>query len=459
MISRSEVGRGWHAQLGLLTAPVSVVCANDSLAFAIIKVRNTLCRAVGFVIWLGLTTRLHAQQVLASPPPGFAPQTNLIATLSGTNQIEGATAEATPSGGTTSHRLWDLGPVHLHPHMFYSVSYGNGIQSQPGNQSKTVVNTISPGMSADIGTHWHLDYTPTLRFYSNHEFKDELDHSVILNWGTTCGEWALGASQSYASSSTPLIETASQTDTETYSTVLSAAYQLNSKVSLNFLANQTFQYVNSVFTNQPLSDSKAWSTTEGFNYQIFPRLSAGATLGFTYDALKVGSDMTFEQLQGQLNWHLGNKLSFSFHGGFEDRQFLDSNVPDALNPIFGLSLVYNLFEVTTIAFSAERTVTASYFQNEITEAFGFSGSIHQRLLKRLYLDVTGGFTTSSFQATATGLSVNREDDLSTITVRLSCPFLQHGNASVFYNWSDNSSNQGGFGYASNQVGLELGYRF
>jgi hypothetical protein len=75
------------------------------------------------------------------------------------------------------------------------------------------------------------------------------------------------------------------------------------------------------------------------------------------------------------------------------------------------------------------------------------------------LDINGGFTTSSFQATTTGLSVNREDDLTTITVRLSCPFLQHGNASVFYNWSDNSSNEAGFGYTSNQIGLELGYRF
>jgi hypothetical protein len=401
VISRSEVGRGWHAQPGLVTAPVSVPSGNDSLAFEKTKVRNALCQTVGIFIWLGFANHLHAQQVLAPPPPAFAPQKNVIATLSGTNQTEGVTSEATPSGGTASHRLWDMGPVHLHPHMFYSVSYGNGIQSQPGNQSKTVVNTMSPGMAADIGTHWHLDYTPTLRFYSSRDFKDGVDQSVILNWGTTSAEWALGASQSYASSSTPLIETASQTDTETYSTVLSAAYQLNSKVSLNFLANQTFQYVNSVSTNQPLSDSKAWSTTEGFNYQIFPRLSAGATLGFTYDELKVGSDMTSEQLQGQLNWHVGNKLSISFHGGFEDRQFLDSNVPDALNPIFGLSLVYNLFEVTTIAFSADRTVTASYLQNEITEAFGFSGSIHQRLLKRLYLDVNGGFSTSSFQAKTT----------------------------------------------------------
>lgn len=432
---------------------------NKFRASPLTNVRNALCWTLVSVICLRWASHSEAQQVLAPPPPGFALQTNGIVALAGTNQTELTAPETAPSGGTTSRRLWDLGPVHLHPHLFYSISYGNGIQAQPGSQSKTLINTLSPGIAADIGTHWHLDYVPTLRFYSSHEFEDGVDQSVALNWGTIYADWVLGASQSYVSSSSPLVETASQTDTETYSTTLNATYQLNTKVSLTFSAGQNLQYLGSVSTNQPLSDSKTWSTTEGFNYQISPRLSAGATAGLVYDAIAIGSDMLSEQLQGRFDWRVENKLSLSFHGGFEDRQFLDSSAPNALNPIFGLSFVYNLFELTTITFSADRTVTASYFQNEITEAFGFAGGIHQRLLKVLYLDVGGGFTKSSYRATTTSLSVNREDDLSTVTVRLSCPFLQHGNVSVFYQWSDNSSNQGGFGYTSDQVGLELGYRF
>jgi uncharacterized protein (PEP-CTERM system associated) len=214
-----------------------------------------------------------------------------------------------------------------------------------------------------------------------------------------------------------------------------------------------------VLTNQPLSDSKNWSTTEGLNYQIWPRLSAGINLAFAYDELTIGSDMTSETIQGQLDWRVGNKLSLSMQGGIEDRQFIDSATSDALNPILGLSIAYNLFEVTAITFSASRTVGTSYFQNEITEALGFTGGIHQRLLQKLYLDVTGGYSTTSYQATTTGLSVNRKDDRTNINVRMSCAFLQRCSASAFYDWSDNSSNQGGFGYTSNQVGLELGYHF
>jgi hypothetical protein len=421
-------------------------------------VRNALHWTFGSIICSTILQISHAQQVLAPPPREFAPQTNIIATLSGTEQIEEIPPQQA-QGGAPSHRIWDFGPVHLHPHLLYSISYGDGIQSQPGSKSKTLINTIMPGMGADIGSHWHLDYTPTLRYYSSHDLKDELNHSVILNWGAAYEDWALAASQSYVSSSTPLVDTASQTDTETYSTVASTAYQLNSKVSLSLVANQTIEFVENLATNQPLSDSKTWSATAGFSYQIFPRLDAGATVGFAYDVISPGSDMTSERLQAHLNWLLGTKLKFAFRGGFEDRQFLESNTPDALNPIFGLSLVYNLFEFTTIAFSADRTVSKSYFQNEFTESTGFTAGLHQRMLTRLYLDITGGFTKSSYRATDTTLSVSREDNRGNINIRLSCPFLRHGSASVFYDWSDNTSTQNGFGYTSSQVGLELGYRF
>jgi hypothetical protein len=42
---------------------------------------------------------------------------------------------------------------------------------------------------------------------------------------------------------------------------------------------------------------------------------------------------------------------------------------------------------------------------------------------------------------------------------LSCPFLKRGTVALFYNWSDNSSNDRGYSYQSNQGGLELGYHF
>jgi len=421
-------------------------------------VRNALRWQLGLILCLGTLHRAYSQQVLALPPPEFAAKTNTIATLWGTNQIE-QSAEVSRSDETTTRRLWDLGPVHLHPHVFYSLSYGNGLQSQPGNQSKSLINTLSPGMAVDVGSHWHLDYAPTLRYYSSREFRDSLDHFVSLAWGTICGAWKLGASQSYARTSEPLIETGSQTVTKIYSTVLRTAYQLNSKTSLEFTANQGFRYANSVSTNQPLTDSKTWTAIATANYQLSPALSIGPSFTFAYDNLNVGSDMMSEQFQGQFLWRPGPKLTCSGRGGLEVRQFLDSTESDLLTPVFALSLAYRLFEVTTFSLAANRTITPSYFGNQLAEVYSANGGVRQRLFQHLYLDVTGGYTTTTYRITSASPSANRDDDYATVNIRLSCPFLQHGSASVFYNWSDNVSSQPGFGYNSSQVGLELGYRF
>lgn len=420
--------------------------------------QNAFRWQLGFLLCLGALHCVYSQQVLAPPPPEFAAKTNTIATLWGTNQFEPTAPRALDE--TTTRRLWDLGPVHLHPHIFYSLSYGNGLQSQPGNQSKSLINTFSAGMAVDIGSHWHLDYTPTLRYYSSHEFRDSLDHSVSLTWATICGDWKLGASQSYAASSEPLVETGSQIATEIYSTVLSTAYQLNSKTSLEFSANQGFRYVNSISTNQPLTDSKTWTAIATANYQLSPAVSIGPSLTFAYDNLKVGSDMTSEQFQGQFLWRPGPKLTCLGKGGLEIRQFLvDSTEPDLVTPVFAFSFAYRLFEVTTFSLAVNRTVTPSYFGNQFTESSSINGGVRQRLLQRLYLDVIGGYTTTTYRTTSAGKSANRDDDYATVNIRLSCPFLQHGSVSVFYDWSDNISTQAGFGYNSDQVGLELGYRF
>jgi uncharacterized protein (PEP-CTERM system associated) len=130
-----------------------------------------------------------------------------------------------------------------------------------------------------------------------------------------------------------------------------------------------------------------------------------------------------------------------------------------LTPVFNGSISYHPFDQTVLTLTASRSVSPSYFQSEITEAAGFTGAIQQRLFGKLTVNVSGGFTATSYKSTALGLTASREDEHSSINVRFSYPFFNRGTVSVFYDWSDNSSNTDGFKYQSNQAGLELGYRF
>lgn len=413
------------------------------------------------------------QSVLAPPPPEFSRQgqtfrsagTNLLdvgqtqtTNVVSTNEI--ATPVVTPP-----QRLLDWGPIHLHPHPFYRISYGNGIQASPGNQEKTLINEISPGVAIELGTHWHLDYTPALRFYSSSSFRDTVDHSVTFGGGVAYQNWIFGLSQGYASTSEPRVETGGQTDQETYNTALNASCLLNSHLSLDLGFNQDFRFVSQnvstqqVLQLQQLSDSQTWAVNGGLNYQFWPGLRAGFNIVVGYDSVQIGSDMTHEQFQLNVNWHPGQKLTLFVSGGFEDRQFLDSQASDTINPIFNGSLLYQLFEATGFSLTGSHTIAPSYYNNQITESTEFSGAVRQRFFGHLFLDLTGGYRTSSYQTTTITQRVHRRDDYVFFNVRLTCPFLKNGSASIFYDTSENSSSESGFGYSSNQAGLELGYRF
>jgi predicted porin len=298
-----------------------------------------------------------------------------------------------------------------------------------------------------------LDYTPTWTFYSNKQFRDTLDHSVVLNGGTAYGDWVLGLSQSYVSSDQPLIETGGQTAQETYSTAITASYRFGRAMSVDLAVNQNFTFTEN-FTN-----SREWSTMDWLNYQLWPRFDIGIGVGGGYVDVSPGTDMTYEQYQGRVNWRATDKISFQVHGGLEDRQFLDAGTGDLINPLYGATVQYQPFEATTLSLSANRAVSTSPFQNEVTENTDLSGSLNQRLLERFNLSLGAGYHTRKYIVSAAGFPAGRKDEYYSFNARLSTTFLKRGTIAATYQFSNNSSSVAGYGYSSNQFGFEVGYRY
>ncbi len=362
------------------------------------------------------------------------------------------------------------GPITLHPHPFYQFLYGSGIASAPGKQQDTYVQTFAPGMLINLGDHWTLDYTPTLKFYSTSSFQDTLDHSATLSWGTAYGDWFFRASQGYTTSSDPAVETAEQTDQESYTTSANISYQINDRMSTSLGFNQYFNYLDGSSTNlllQPLSNSRGWSTMDWLNCTFWPRLSAGLGLGFGYNQQDGSPDNINEQYQGQLNWRATDKISFQLSGGLQDQQYLSGGAGDLLTPIFSAGVQYQPFTQTQIGLTASRSISSSYFQNQDTESTTISGQLQQRLLGEFNLSLSGSYGNSRYVASATGLSTSRVDDLYSFNARLSHSFLgQRGTISVLYQYSKDTSSQSGFvapgsgfGFSSSQVGFEIGYQY
>jgi hypothetical protein len=408
---------------------------------------------------------------LPAQPPFIGPATvgsaQPLSPIMGTSALSGAPGPVGPVTLGPGIPLW--GPIDIHPHLLYTFLDGNGIQATPGHQSKTVINTVAPGFLLNLGAHWSIDYTPTFSFYSSSAFKNTTDESVTLRGDWTYEDWVLGLSQNYVSSTQPLIETGRQTDTEAYATALNASYQMGSKFSLQLGLNQNFRDA----TGEGLSDLEEWTTQDWLNYQAGTMFGMGIGLIAGYDNVDPGSAMPFEQIQGRINFHPGPKLTLTLGGGVEDRQFLDPGAPPLISPIFNGSLLYQIFQPTTLSLSASRSVTPSLLDNQIETITAVNGLIRQQLSKKFSVEANAGYTTEPQTSIVAGplpqyflgapprstLQEVRNDTVTSFRISLLYDVVQRATFSVFYTLSDNSSGQANFAYWSHQVGLSLNYHY
>jgi hypothetical protein len=228
---------------------------------------------------------------------------------------------------------------------------------------------------------------------------------------------------------------------------------MNSKMSLDLAANQNF-----VSADQFLSYDE-WSTLDWLNYQFWPRLTAAVGVGGGYDNEDTSPDMTFEQLQGRVNWRATDKISFQLHGGVEVRQFLSGGAGDLINPVFGASVQYQPFEQTKISLTGERVVSASYLQNQVTETIGVSAGLNQRLLGKLFLNLNGGYQMVKYVSSVNTSGSNRRDDYCFLNAQLNRVFLKRGTIAVLYQISKDDSSLPGYSFTSHQVGFQIGYSY
>jgi hypothetical protein len=404
---------------------------------------------VTLVSLFALSETAGAQQVVAPPPSvSVTPPAVLDA---GPGEMQFFMPENPLSTFPDEDRPLQVGPVIVRPHLFYQFLYGSGIQSNPGQQHDTIVQSLAPGVLFVLSPHWTLDYTPTFTFYSDKSFKNNVGQSVILTGGASYENWTFGLMQSFAYSSSPQAQTGTQTGQQNYVTALTASCPLNSKMSVDLGLNQTLNFPDGFQT------SREWSTLDWLNYQFWPRLTAGIGAGFGY--VNSAPDSFFEQAQSRIGWRATDKISFQVSGGAQFSQFTDGGADPLINPVFAAAVQYQPFEQTKLSLGASQVVSPSYYQNQMSVATSVNADLNQRLLGRLYLDVNGGYNWDNYTAIASGVTANSSADYYSVNVQLGTTFLKRGTVAVFYNYSENVTTHSGLAYSSSQIGFNIGYRY
>jgi hypothetical protein len=246
------------------------------------------------------------------------------------------------------------------------------------------------------------------------------------------------------------------------------------KTTLELALNQNFRFVGQHAAGEQLMDSREWSSTDWLNYQFWPTFGAAAGLGFGYVNLSGGSaalasqvsDMTYQQPQARITWLPTPKISLVVSGGMDNRQFVNVGAADLVNPIFGGTALYQVFDRTTLSLNGSRVVMPSYFQGLVVESTTVSAGVRQQLLEKLHLDINGGYHQTTYLAEASSLNTTMSSDGTFATVRLSFDFLKGGSAGVFYNVNQSSYKTTHFAftgsqlsYSMTQVGFDLAYKF
>jgi hypothetical protein len=410
----------------------------------------------GLLLLAGLLTgRLLAGPVVMQAPPP-APVQPQAETEDATNNDMAVFIPTGDHRDTSLPEPFKFEGMVFRPHGDYQFLYVNGMLASPSNIHNTFINTISPGITVDLGRHWTVDYTPSFVFYSDRAFHNAVNHNVSLNGQTRYEDWLFNFSQTYSHSDGTLSDTAAQTKEDNFTTGIGVSHQLSDKFSTDLSLSQNLNFVKS------LQDSRTWSTLDWLNYQVAKRLFIGVGLGVDYTVLTgPGADSVDEQLQGRLQWRATDKLAFTANAGLDYQQVLATGNKDPLNPIFGVGVQYLPFDHTQISLNAGRTVSSSdyYILAQNTESTTVSLNVSQRLLEKFYLSGGLGYTRTDYTVTVGSLSDIRSDDDYSFNLRLSHVFLKRGNVALTYQYSDNHSTAPGYTYHSNQVGIEVGFAY
>jgi hypothetical protein len=376
---------------------------------------------------------------------------------------------------TSAAPLYTDGNLTVHANLSDSVTYATGVLALPGQHNSVIVETFSPSVSAMIGTHWVFTYSTSVPYYiSGSDLSDSIGQSFSLSGSTVYEGWAFGVSESYSYSDTPLVETGVQTKEEAISSGLSVSRAFGDHLSVVLGLNEASSFV------QQYSDATTWGVNGSLNYLLNPKLSIGVSGGWGYDDVSLGSSMTFESYQGVIMFHPASRLTLNLSGGIQVQNFTEGGDQSLVSPSFSASLNYLLGKKTTIYVDAGRSISPTFFANQVSTGTSVGVGLQYMLSTKLNFGLSAGYSASTYAAivpgpvvynlvpagssgeplvTTTPLEVTRTDTGASFGVNVSYLITPRINAGAGYSYSENKSSVGDFTYSSSQVTFSLNYSF
>ncbi|HKS36000.1 MAG TPA: outer membrane beta-barrel protein [Verrucomicrobiae bacterium] len=364
--------------------------------------------------------------------------------------------------------LFRAGPFEFYPRISGTVYHDDNINSTATNRLKDVTWTIAPGFAATARNAnparaklFTLEYTPAFRFYADHDELNSVDHAASIAGRLTGNKLKLGFDQRFLVTSQPVPDVGGRTDQFTAATHLTSEWRLGYKTSLQVDAALTLT------DYEQFTSSRDWSNSDWLNYELSPKLSLGVGVVIGYLDVQPATnqpsgrnpDQTYEQLRVRAVSFITDKLNLSASAGGELRQYR-GGVDDTLSPVWDVAATYRPWHETTLTLSLFQSYYSSAqsdSQNYLSTGAGVS--VAQHFFDRFVATIGGNYSHSDYEATVTGVTSGRQDDIFRARVGLDAYITAQWSAGIYYSHERNNSNDNLFSYDKNQFGLQSSWRF
>lgn len=357
------------------------------------------------------------------------------------------------------------GMPQIHPHLGLLYVYDSNFLILPEDEVDDFIFVTSPGLSLEIGrqdlenpdyNRFDASYTANIIRFLDHTENDTIDQDANTMIRYQFGKTTLGLQQNVSTITDSTIDIGTRTHREIYSTLLSAKHSISDKTYIDLSGAQ---FVTN-FGTRDLSDNIEWATQLMLNYKITPKVTLGVGPKIGWVDITDNPNQMYEDALARLFWEASAKLSFNVTGGVEFRQWQDGAVGDVSTGIFEIGANWDPFDGTRTSYRVYRRneVSASAFgENYI--ATGFGASLRQRLYRRIYLGLTGGYDHADYYTGSPLFTTDREDDFYSIRPSISYVLAEWGTVGLFYEYRRNESNHPELEFREHIYGLEASFRY
>ncbi len=373
-----------------------------------------------------------AEQAFPSSPEPLSPSTNY--TTAQTSLVPSA-APAGPHGALDSKNVFpsaetiSSGAAACGFHWAFGLTvrgvWDDNIFLSHTDRVSDYYFAIEPEISIGIGdtagrnrSYLSLSYMPSALLYVDHSNQDAFNQLIHLEGGYDSGRLTLrlyadAAFLESANLNSFVDTTGLWANTDASAPVREnifyggaiANYALTGKVSLQAeLGSQIYVYPN---------HTSSYTLSGGLYiyYNWLPKVTVGVGGTFGYDWVDdPTTNQSFEQVNGRLNWEVTSKFNLYASAGVEFRQF-DGNRGEDTSPVFEVGLVHHPFDGTTFSLAAGRRIYASGFlDNQDYATTYIAARFQQRLFRRVYFGLGGGYENSDYFATDRDVSASGNHD-------------------------------------------------